>query len=237
MESGIIIIEGNIGVGKSTYAEIFCEELSKFQESSTKPELIREPDEKTNPYLQDYNKDPKRYAFEMQMFLLTRRFRAQKYAQSLIRHKGGFVVMDRSYYGDVCFANVQRSMGYFSERDYQTYMAHHCDMKSMLEPPAVSIFLNATPEACKARISKRISEKEGRKCETTISIEYLQRLNDEIISLREKLEKSTKVFNDDWSKEKTEKDIKHSAWRRAGDILLIKQKYPDFWAGKDGIGA
>ena len=151
MNAGVIIIEGNIGAGKSTFAQHLANALDG--------EYLPEPADGSNPYLEDYYKDPSRWAFEMQMFLLTKRYRAQKYAQSKIRHNGGFVVLDRSYYGDVCFANVQRKMLYFSERDYSTYLSHHSDMKTNLEPPAMAIFLNVSPEICQARIEKRLTEK------------------------------------------------------------------------------
>ena len=98
MNGGLIIVEGNIGAGKSTFAQHLARALDG--------EYLPEPADGTNPYLEDYYRDPARWAFEMQMFLLTRRYRAQKYAQGKVRHKGGFVVLDRSYYGDVCFANV-----------------------------------------------------------------------------------------------------------------------------------
>lgn len=107
MNSGVIIVEGNIGAGKSTFAQHLAKALDG--------EYLPEPADGTNPYLADYYADPAKWAFEMQMFLLTRRYRAQKYAQGKVRHKGGFVVLDRSYYGDVCFANVQRQLGYFAE--------------------------------------------------------------------------------------------------------------------------
>ena len=229
MNGGLIIVEGNIGAGKSTFAKILANALDG--------EYLPEPDEKTNPYLADYYRDPARWAFDVQMFLLTKRYRAQRYAQSKVRHNGGgFVVLDRSYYGDVCFANVQKQLGYFSQRDYDTYLCHHTDMKAFLEPPAVAIFLEVSSEVCKQRINRRMSEKAGRACESDISLDYLNRLDREITTLADSMEGNTIVKRLPWSKEKTEDEIRNLCEGFALDIKSRKQSVYDFWTGTNGIG-
>lgn len=228
-DSGLIIIEGNIGAGKSTFAKELANALNG--------EYIPEPDETTNPYLADYYKDPARWAFDIQMFLLSRRFRAQKYAQSLVRHKGGFVVMDRSYYGDVCFANVQHQLGYFSDRDYHTYLAHHTDMKVSLEPPKALIYLDAAPDVCLKRISKRLKEKTGRECEAGIELDYLERLREEIRHLVYSLSDYTYAHEIKWNDEKTPEEIKQKALNIAKALKAnADNSVYDYWIGKDGIG-
>ena len=228
MNSGLIIVEGNIGAGKSTFAQILSSALGG--------EFLPEPADGTNPYLEDYYKEPSRWAFEMQMFLLTRRYRAQKYAQSKVRYNGGFVVLDRSYYGDVCFANVQLQMGYFTTRDYETYLSHHADMKVNLEPPAMAIFLDVDAGVCKERIIKRMSEKEGRKCESGISLDYLNALQREIGSLADSMAQSTDVKRLPWCIERTEDEIARKCECFALDIKSKKQTVFDFWTGTQGIG-
>ena len=229
MNGGVIIVEGNIGAGKSTFAQYLAEALNG--------EYLAEPDEKTNPYLADYYTDPARWAFEVQMFLLTRRFRAQRYAQSKVRHQGGgFVVLDRSYYGDVCFANVQRELGYFSQRDYDTYLCHHTDMKTQLEPPAMAIFLNVSVDVCKSRIDRRLSEKKGRACESDISLDYLRLLETEIHALADSLDGHTVVKQLAWNDDKPIEKISKITEGFALDIKARKQSVYDFWTGTDGIG-
>ena len=229
MNGGVIIVEGNIGAGKSTFAQHLADALGG--------EYLAEPADGTNPYLADYYADPARWAFEMQMFLLTRRYRAQKYAQGKVRYNGsGFVVMDRSYYGDVCFANVQRQLGYFSERDYTTYLNHHTDMKINLEPPAVAIFLCVDTSVCKERINKRLSEKEGRKCESGITLDYLDRLDCEVRTLADSMRGNTIVKRLPWSKEKTSDEIRNKCQDIALEIKARNQSVYDFWTGTNGIG-
>lgn len=236
MNSGLIIIEGNIGAGKSTFAKALAERLGG--------DYYAEPDEGSNPYLADYylefaGKIPRQgYAFKMQMHLLSRRYRAQKHAQSKIRDLGsGFVVMDRSYYGDVCFANVQREIGLFDERDYHTYLCHHTDMKVSLEPPAMAIFLDTTPEVSKARISKRMSENAGREIEADIDIGYLEKLNKEINRLAISMRGKTIVNRLDWNKELTTEEIAAKCDEIASKIDEFRQSVFDFWTGMDGKGA
>ena len=229
MNGGVIIVEGNIGAGKSTFAQHLADALGG--------EYLAEPADGTNPYLEDYYRDSARWAFDMQMFLLTRRYRAQKYAQSKVRYNGsGFVVMDRSYYGDVCFANVQRQLGFFSQRDYDTYLCHHTDMKTLLEPPAMAIFLDVSVDVCKERINKRLSEKEGRKCESDISLDYLKRLDIEIEALADCLDGNTIVERMSWSKEKTDDEIRNKCQGIALEIKARNQSVYDFWTGTNGIG-
>lgn len=228
MRNGLIILEGNIGAGKSTFAKALANVLGG--------EFIAEPDETTNPYLADYYEDPARYAFEMQMFLLSRRYRAQKYAQAKARHKGGFVIMDRSYYGDVCFANVQKKMGYFSDRDYETYLAHHTDMKAGLEPPVMSVFLDVEPRICLGRINKRMSEKAGRLCESGISLDYLEALNQEILNLRESMKGKSDVVRVDWNHSSGLDGIVDEAIHISQRVLSRECGVYDFWTGLKGIG-
>ena len=112
--------------------------------------------------------------------------------------------MDRSYYVDVCFANVQRQLSYFSERDYTTYLSHHTDMKVNLEPLAVALFLCVDTGVCKERTNRRLSEKEGRKCESGITIDYLDRLDSEIRTLADSLKGKTIVKDLPWTSEKSD---------------------------------
>jgi deoxyadenosine/deoxycytidine kinase len=226
MKKGVIIVEGNIGAGKSTFAQALAKELNG--------EYIAEPADGTNPYLELYYQDPARWAFEMQIFLLSARFRAHRYACASVMHKGGFYVMDRSYYGDVCFANVQKEMGYFTDRDYKTYLLQHRDMQSFLPPPNVCIYLDARAEVCKARIDRRLSERAGRACESGIDMGYLRALGREIDSLAASLCFACPVIHERYSDEKMDRDIQECAQKNALLILDADDVDPNFWIGMPG---
>lgn len=64
--SQLVIVEGNIGVGKSTLACQLARQLNYkvFLEPTTK-----------NPYLAKFYRDPKRYALKLQLWIFRQRFR------------------------------------------------------------------------------------------------------------------------------------------------------------------
>ena len=66
----LIIIEGNIGVGKSTLAHQLAEQndFRLFEEGADTNQQFKK-------YLELYYKDPSRYALEMQFWLLSTRFK------------------------------------------------------------------------------------------------------------------------------------------------------------------
>ena len=90
MSSQLIIIEGLIGVGKSTLAVKLAKQLNYH--------LIKEP-VVDNPYLDKFYTDPKRYALEMQFWLMSKRFSMHQEAIKIIWQKGQGVIMDKAYEG------------------------------------------------------------------------------------------------------------------------------------------
>ena len=170
---GVCVIEGNIGVGKST----LCEKLVKV----TNGEGVYELDEKNNPFLEKYYKDPQRWAFAMQINLLSSRYRSHMMAQSKVMYdRKTWCFMDRSYFGDACFARVQQELGLWTTEEYEAYFKLHKDMQNHIYYPTAAIFLNCDVENCIRRINKRMSEKAGRVCESTIKPDYLLALDKEI---------------------------------------------------------
>ena len=196
LENGYVIIEGNIGVGKSTLAGHLAAVL---RERGLKATALYEPDETNNPFLPLYYADPARHAYEMQMHLLHRRYAVTQYAQWGAMSGQGWFIMDRSFYGDLCFAAVQMRDGYFTPEQAESYHDAHRNMELHLGMPTAAIFLHADAEQCRDRISKRMSEKSGRECESGISLTYLRDLQSEIDRLEQYLTGRTRVFSSPWS--------------------------------------
>ena len=163
-----ILIEGGIGLGKTTLAKALGKKLGA--------RVMFEPAEGVNPYLDDYYSNPAAYAFKIQIFLLWRRFRAHTLAQALVMQGECSVISDRSYYGDRAFACVQRDQGFFDERDFDTYTELHRDMGRSLVLPSCVILLDGDADLAFGRISKR-----GRGCEVGMSKEYWQAVQDATI--------------------------------------------------------
>ncbi len=155
-----IVLAGNIGSGKSTLVDRISEHLG------WKPyyEPVSE-----NPYLEDFYKDMKRWAFHSQLYFLTDRLRTHKNLQDY----NGSVVQDRSVYEDAeIFAKNLYLQGSISNRDFATYQDFYTLFLSFLEPPDLIVFLKASVETLKSRIAMR-----GRDFEAAIPDSYLADLN------------------------------------------------------------
>jgi len=63
-----LVIEGVIGAGKTTLARILAEKLTA--------KIVLEKFEE-NPFLEDFYREPERYAFQTQLYFLLSRYRQQ----------------------------------------------------------------------------------------------------------------------------------------------------------------
>ncbi|MBF0363582.1 MAG: deoxynucleoside kinase [Oligoflexia bacterium] len=182
----LIILEGLIGAGKTTFAE----KLSKLIDAK----LYYEP-VKDNPYLEDYYKNPKRYALEMQFWLMSIRFQLHQDAIKYIWDSGKSAIIDRSIYGDWIFAKQNWLDGNIDDRGYESYIKHRDVMFRYLMIPHITLFLNADPSVCLERIHMR-----GRDCEKAIPQKYLEGLyflhRELMIELRQR---GSHVVNIDWN--------------------------------------
>ena len=215
MKSGYIIIEGNIGAGKSTFARALTDAFIALGHNA---EYLAEPADGTNPFLPLYYENPKRWAFTMQAHLLSKRYEMTQYAQHGALMGNGWYILDRSYFGDLYFANVQMKDGYFTPDEYASYVSLHKAMQANIHFPTTAIFLNCPPDICKRRISKRMSEREGRACESAIDIEYLRSLDDEIDKLADFMKRQTRTIELNWHVERSDADILDTAQHVARNI-------------------
>jgi len=155
-----IAVAGNIGVGKSTLTAQLTERLSW--------EAFYEP-VADNPYLADFYQDMRQWSFHSQVFFLARRLRHHHQ----ILDRPGTVVQDRSIYEDAeIFAENLYRQGQMSERDYHTYRGLYESLAMFLPAPDLVIYLRASVPTLVRRIRKR-----GRDFEKSVSVEYLERLN------------------------------------------------------------
>ena len=155
-----IIISGNIGSGKSSLTKVLSEQLGwkAFYE------VVED-----NPYLEDFYNDMKKWSFHLQIFFLSKRF---QHHQNIVRDPCS-VVQDRSIYEDVdIFARNLYEQGLMSPRDYCNYRELFTIMVDFLSPPDLIIYLQASIDTLRRRISLR-----GRDYEKNISSGYLEQLN------------------------------------------------------------
>ena len=172
----VVIVEGIIGAGKS----VLTEELGLALGEKTL--VLMEPDEKddSNPYLSDFYSDAHRWAFIMQAHLLQARYRMHLHAQWHAMSNNGHAILDRSYFGDTCFARLQVRHGSMSKREFETYQNLYHAMTASVLLPNVCVRLLVGPEIANERISRRMEDRDGRKCEQAIDLQYLRDLDREI---------------------------------------------------------
>ena len=155
-----VAVAGNIGVGKSTLVALLCERLGwePFYEPVTE-----------NPYLEDFYRDMRTWAFHSQVFFLTRRLRAHR---QLMEHPSS-VVQDRSVYEDAeIFAMNLYRQGLLGERDYTAYYELYSVLTEFLSPPDLVVYLRASVPTLVKRIQNR-----ARAYERRIAPDYLSQLS------------------------------------------------------------
>ncbi len=156
-----IAIAGNIGSGKTTLAGL----LSKHYGWEAHYE-----DVDTNPYLNNFYEDMKRWSFNLQVYFLNSRFRQVVE----IRKKEKTVIQDRTIYEDAqIFAPNLHEMGLMESRDYNNYASLFELMVSFIQPPDLLIYLKASVPTLVSQIQKR-----GRDYENSIRLDYLKKLNE-----------------------------------------------------------
>ena len=154
-------IAGNIGCGKTTLTRM----LSDHYGWTPKYEAVT-----YNPYLEDYYKDIERWSYNLETYFLAQRF------QDLleIAKSEEVIIQDRTIMEGVhIFVANNKAMGNLSDRDFDTYMQLFNLMMSMVREPDLLIYLKSSVPHLVSQIQKR-----GRDYEKSISIEYLNNLNE-----------------------------------------------------------
>lgn len=155
-----IAIAGNIGAGKTELTSFLCKKYG------LKP--FYEPND-LNPYLEDFYKDMKTWAFRSQIFFLTHKFRLHRE----LEQQTGTAIQDRTIYEDAeIFAKNLHRQRTIDKRDWRTYWELYEIITASLRPPDLMIYLRCPVKTLKQRIRLR-----GRKMEQDIPTAYLRRLN------------------------------------------------------------
>ena len=155
-----IAIAGNIGSGKTTLTGM----LARHYKWEPHFEDIEH-----NPYLVDFYEDMPRWAFNLQIYFLNTRIK------NLIEIRNGVdtVIQDRTIYEDAyIFAPNLFDMGLMTKRDFENYTSFFQNLKALIKPPDLLIYLRASIPALVDQIQKR-----GREYEENIRLDYLKRLN------------------------------------------------------------
>lgn len=156
-----IAVAGNIGAGKTTLSEYLAKHYGWE---------VHYEDADTNPYLEDFYENMKRWAFHLQIYFLNSRY------QQIMKIQQGskVVIQDRTIYEDAhIFAPNLYDMGLMSHRDFENYKTLFKTMTTHIQPPDLLIYLKSDIATLVDHIQKR-----GREYEGNMSLEYLKRLNE-----------------------------------------------------------
>ncbi len=152
-----IAIEGPIGVGKTSLANLMSKELSARL-------VLEEFDE--NPFLPDFYKDPERFAFQTQLFFLLQRYRQQQELRQVDMFQK-LLVTDYMFVKDRLFASLN-----LGEKEMQLYDTVANLLERNIIKPDLVIYLQADTDTLMKNIAKR-----GREMETDITYEYIDALS------------------------------------------------------------
>lgn len=153
-----IAIEGVIGAGKTTLAEMISERLAG--------RLVREKFDE-NPFLPKFYEDPEHYAFQTQIFFLLSRFRQQQeFFQADLFHN--YIISDYIFEKDKIFAYLT-----LQDDELKLYEMVMNAVERKIPAPDLVVYLQSSVDRLMANIRKR-----ARSYETNMSEEYIRDLNE-----------------------------------------------------------
>ena len=153
-----IAIEGVIGVGKTTFAQLLSERLGA--------RLVLERFEE-NPFLPKFYEDPEHYAFQTQIFFLLSRYKQQQdFFQADLFHD--FLISDYIFEKDKIFAYLT-----LADEELKLYETLLGAIERNIPTPDLVVYLQCSVERLMDNIRHR-----ARKMEENISEDYIRDLNE-----------------------------------------------------------
>jgi len=152
-----IAIEGNIGSGKTT----FCKMLSQEYNCTL---ILEEFDD--NPFLPFFYKDPERFAFTVELFFMTERYKQQQKAFIARDMFKDFTVADYAFVKTLLFARQN-----LPEGEYKLFQKMFAPLNQSFPQPELLVYFHRSVDILQKNIAKR-----GRSYETNITDEYLTKV-------------------------------------------------------------
>lgn len=174
MDRVILSIEGNIGVGKSSFIELLKEQFDGEYLSEPVDEWISIKDEEGVNLLQTFYNDKKRWGYTFQNVAYITRM--NRLINAIKNSNKRFIILDRSMDADLnTFAKMLYDAGEMTKLEWDSYNLwnsfYYDHFGSNYQHHIV--YLNCKPEIAKLRTMIRCrQEEEG------IPLEYLQSLHD-----------------------------------------------------------
>ena len=158
-----IAIEGNIGVGKTTFAK----QLQALYKTSFLQETFAD-----NPFLESFYTDPKKYALAVETAFFNARIEQN---QVFWKTNKPPIVADYTLQKSLIFAAEN-----LTPSDFTAFKARYKDQMGGIKQPDLVVYLHTSLEALQRQIKKR-----GRPYEQKISTHYLQQIEAGYRALKE----------------------------------------------------
>ncbi len=152
-----IVIEGNIGSGKTTLAKILSELWGT--------RLILE-NFADNPFLPKFYENPEKHAFALELSFLAERYHQNRNELNRTDLFRPGVVADYSFAKSLIFAKIN-----LHEDEFELYQSLFHIIHGRLPKPDLLVYLHCNEEKSLRQIASR-----GRAYETVIELEYLQKI-------------------------------------------------------------
>lgn len=154
-----IVIEGNIGAGKTALAKRIAEEymgkliLERFSE---------------NPFLSRFYDNPKEHGFSVELSFLANRYNQLKDTLNSPGLFSNFTIADYYFVKSLIFARVN-----LDDDEFKLFRQLFDIMNNTLPKPDLYVYINSDTARLQQNINKR-----GRDYEKNISDDYLHKIND-----------------------------------------------------------
>jgi deoxyadenosine/deoxycytidine kinase len=153
-----VVIEGNIGSGKTTLSK----KLAEHWNSRIMLEEFKE-----NPFLPKFYKNPEQHSFALELSFLAERYHQKRDELNRTDLFKPGIVCDYSFAKSLVFSRINLDKDEFNLYQNLFHIIH-----DRLPKPDLLLFLYCSPEKSLSQIRKR-----GRSYEQEISVEYLENIN------------------------------------------------------------
>lgn len=153
-----IVIEGNIGSGKTTLAKMLAEKWNS--------RLMLE-EFKDNPFLPKFYENPKQHGFALELSFLAERYHQKRDELNRTDLFKPGIICDYSFAKSLVFSRINLDTDEFELYQNLFHIIH-----GRLPKPDLLLFLYCSPEKSLRQIKQR-----GRSYEQVISSDYLEKIN------------------------------------------------------------
>lgn len=154
-----LVIEGNIGTGKTT----FCQKMAYEYNVSLILEQFND-----NPFLPFFYKDPERFAFTVELFFMTERYKQMQKSMQTLDMFHDFYLSDYAFVKTLLFARKN-----LEEEEFKLFQMLYGIMANNFPKPDLLVYFHRDVDILMENIKKR-----GREIEVDIKPEYLKKVQD-----------------------------------------------------------